>query len=143
MLSSHLGNSKRPKRRAKRQQAGKGCASTGMYFSLDNSVGNYLLLYKTLSDDIEKKDNKDVPDEIVEKGCIAEEFDMSVRKVEDALPTKNCETPPKKDQKNKSRDRERHTVHVSKEFDTCISVVYSQVSILIMYINRIAQLILP
>lgn len=84
-----------------------------------------------MSDDIEKKDNKDVPD--VEKGCIAEEFDMSVKEVQDALPTNIYETPPKKDLKNKSRDRGRHTVHVSKEFDTCISLVYSQVSILIIY----------
>lgn len=47
MLSDHSGNSKRQKRRAKRQQAGKGCASTGMHLSLDNSIGNYLLIYKT------------------------------------------------------------------------------------------------
>lgn len=30
---------------------------------------------------------------------------------------KNCETPPKKDQKNKSMDQEMHTVDVSIEFE--------------------------
>ncbi|XP_074371174.1 uncharacterized protein LOC141712225 isoform X2 [Apium graveolens] len=115
MPSNHSGNSKRQKRKAKRQQTGKGCASTGMHFSLDSPIGNYPLHYKTLSHVIEKKNNKDVPDEIVEKGCIAEEFDVSVKEVENALPTHKCETPPKKDLKNKNRDWERHTVHASKE----------------------------
>ncbi|KAK1404150.1 hypothetical protein POM88_003755 [Heracleum sosnowskyi] len=87
MPSGHYGNFKRQKRTAKRQQVGKGSAST------------------------EKKDKMNVPDEVVEKECIAEEVDMSVKEVEDALPTNNCETPPEKDQKNKSRDWERQTVH--------------------------------
>ena len=91
---------------------------------------------KTLTD-TEKKDNTD--DGTAQKKCTAEEVDMSVKESEDAVHTKSCETPPKKDQKNQRRDLKRHTVDVSTEFNSCISVVlyilkyYCLVSILYSY----------
>ncbi|XP_017241166.1 DUF724 domain-containing protein 6 isoform X2 [Daucus carota subsp. sativus] len=66
----------------------------------------------------EKKDNTD--DGTAQKKCTAEEVDMSVKESEDAVHTKSCETPPKKDQKNQRRDLKRHTVdstHVSTNID--------------------------
>lgn len=68
----------------------------------------------------------DLADEIVEKECTAK-IDTSIKEVEDALPTDNHETPMKK---YKNRIRERRTVDVSNEFDTCMSSVMNNLRIL-------------
>lgn len=82
---------------------------------MDEPIVDYLSLNITLNDDTEKKDTG-LNDEIVEKEGNAK-VDMPVKERK-GLSAKNCETPPKKVQKNKILDQEMHTVDVSNKFDT-------------------------
>ncbi|KAK1379084.1 hypothetical protein POM88_025828 [Heracleum sosnowskyi] len=84
------GYSRRPKARAKKQQAGKSGAST-------------------------EKKTTGVHDEIVENGD-AEKVDMSVEEVK-GVSAKICETTLKKVQQNKTMDQEMHTVDDSCRLD--------------------------